>query len=93
MGCIMAVVISFGAPYGRQVIQGTSLALTSATPAAFFLLFVLLLTVHILLSLCRRRWGLKRGELLTIFFMMMVQRTILGKSFSLTQLKILGLRL
>ena len=76
IGCIMAVVISFGAPYGRQVIQGTSLALTSATPASFFLLFVLLLTVHILLSLCRRRWGLKRGELLTIFFMMMVSSAI-----------------
>jgi hypothetical protein len=76
IGCLMSVVIAFGAPYGRQVIQGTSLALTSATPAAFFLLFVLLLTIHVLLSLCRRRWGFKRGELLTIFFMMMVSSAI-----------------
>ena len=39
VGCVLALGIAIGAPYGRQVIQGTSLALTSATPAAFFLFF------------------------------------------------------
>ena len=69
IGALMSVIIAIGAPYCRQVIQGTSLALTSATPAAFFLLFVLLLTIHILLCLGHHSWGLKRGELITIFFM------------------------
>ena len=76
VGCILALCISIGAPYGRQVIQGTSLALTSATPAAFFLFFVLLLTIHIFLGLCRRSWRFTRGELLTIFVLMMVASAI-----------------
>ena len=28
VGCVLALGIAIGAPYGRQVIQGTSLALT-----------------------------------------------------------------
>ena len=58
------------------MIQGTSLALTSATPAAFFLFFILLLTLHILLGLCRRSWCFTRGELLTIFVLMMIASAI-----------------
>ena len=76
IGCVLCVVIAIGAPYGRQLIQGTSLALTSATPIAFFLFFVLLLTLHLGLGLCRREWALQRGELITIFFMMMVASAI-----------------
>ena len=76
VGCLLALCISIGAPYGRQVIQGTSLALTSATPAAFFLFFILLLTLHILLGLCRRSWCFTRGELLTIFVLMMIASAI-----------------
>ena len=76
VGCLLALCISIGAPYGRQVIQGTSLALTSATPAAFFLFFILLLTLHTLLGLCRRSWCFTRGELLTIFVLMMIASAI-----------------
>ena len=50
VGCVLALGIAIGAPYGRQVIQGTSLALTSATPAAFFLFFLLLLSLHLFLG-------------------------------------------
>ena len=74
IGCVLCAVIAIGAPYGRQLIQGTSLALTSATPIAFFLFFVLLLTLHLVLGWCRRGWALQRGELITIFTMMMVLR-------------------
>ena len=76
IGLVMCAVIAVGAPYGRRVIQGTSLALTSATPIAFFLLFLLLLTVHLTLGVLRRSWALTRGELITIFFMMMVASAI-----------------
>ena len=41
VGCVLALGSAIGAPYGRQVIPGTSLALTSATPAAFFIFFLL----------------------------------------------------
>ena len=50
-----------------MVIQGTRLGLSSCTPAAFFLLFVLLATMHILLGLLKRNWAFQRGELITIF--------------------------
>ena len=76
IGCVLCAVIAIGAPYGRQLIQGTSLALTSATPIAFFLFFVLLLTLHLVLGWCRRGWALQRGELITIFTMMMVAAAI-----------------
>lgn len=76
IGCLLALGIAIGAPYGRQVIQGTSLALTSATPAAFFLFFVLLLTLHILLGFCRRSWRFTRGELLTVFILIMIASAI-----------------
>ena len=52
--------------------QGSRLGLSSATPAAFFLLFVLLLTVQVALG----RWGFRRGELVVIFAMMAVATAI-----------------
>ena len=76
VGCIMCVIIAIGVPYGGMVIRGTRLGLSSATPAAFFLLFILLLTVHLLLGAIKRKWAFQWGELLTIFFMMMVATAI-----------------
>ena len=72
----MCVVIAIGIPYGSMVIQGTRLGLSSCTPAAFFLLFVLLATIHIPLGLLKRNWAFQRGELITIFIMMMVATAI-----------------
>ena len=43
---------------------------------AFFLLFVLLLTLHLVLGRCRREWAFTRGELITIFTMMAVGAAI-----------------
>jgi len=76
VGCLMCMVIAIGIPYGSMVIQGTRLGLSSCTPAAFFLLFVLLASVHILLGLLKRQWAFQRGELVTIFIMMMVATAI-----------------
>ena len=70
VGSLLCTLIAVGAPYARHIIKGTALALTSATPVAFFLLFVLLLTLHLLLGWCRREWAFTRGELITIFAMM-----------------------
>ena len=76
VGCLMCVVIAIGIPYGSMVIQGTRLGLSSCTPAAFFLLFILLATIHIPLGLLKRNWAFQRGELITIFIMMMVATAI-----------------
>ena len=75
-GCLLAALIAIGVPYGSMVIQGTRLGLSSATPAAFFLFFVLLLTLHLGLGALNRAWAFGRGELLTIFIMMMVATAI-----------------
>ena len=50
VGAALSLVIAIGIPYGSMVVQGSRLGLSSATPAAFFLLFVLLLTVQIALG-------------------------------------------
>ena len=52
------------------------MGLSSSTPAAFFGLFVLLLTLQPLLRRIRHGWSLRRGELITVFFMMMVASAI-----------------
>ncbi len=72
----MCLVIAVGIPYGSMVVQGTRLGLSSSTPAAFFLLFVLLLTLHLVLRLLHRQWAFRRGELVTIFIMMMIATAI-----------------
>ena len=75
-GGLLAALIAIGVPYGGMVIQGSRLGLSSATPAAFFLLFVLLMTVQVGLGAVRREWAFGRGELLTIFAMMAVATAI-----------------
>ncbi len=76
VGAVMCAVIAVGIPYGAMVIQGTRLGLSSCTPAAFFLLFVLLLTVQVVLGSVRRTWALSRAELITVFIMMAVATAI-----------------
>ena len=75
-GCLLCAIIAIGAPYGRQIIKGTAMTLTSATPAALFLFFVFLLSVQLLLGAWKHHWRFQRGELITIFIMMMVASAI-----------------
>lgn len=75
-GCGLAALIAIGVPYGSMLIQGTRMGLSSATPAAFFLFFVLLLTAHLCLGALKRGWAFSRGELITIFVMMSVATAI-----------------
>lgn len=76
VGCLLCLVIAIGAPYTTMLLKGTPMGFSSSTPAAFFLLFVTMVTVHLLLGLCRASWALTRGELLTITLMMMVATAI-----------------
>ncbi len=76
VGAAMCGIIAVGIPYGSMVVQGTRLGLSSCTPAAFFLLFILLITVQIALGAVRRSWALSRAELVTVFAMMAVATAI-----------------
>ena len=60
VGMGLCLAISIGLPYGEFIIQGTRLGLSSSTPAAFFLLFLLVVLVQPLLSVVR--WSLNRAE-------------------------------
>jgi hypothetical protein len=53
VGMGLCLAISIGLPYGEFIIQGTRLGLSSSTPAAFFLLFLLVVLVQPLLSVVR----------------------------------------
>ena len=75
-GCALSALIAIGVPYGSMLIQGTRMGLSSATPAAFFLFFVLLLSLHLGLGALKRVWAFGNGELLTIFVMMTVATAI-----------------
>ena len=76
IGLGFCVLIAVCVPYGSMLIRGSRLGLSSATPAAFFALFLLLLFVQPLLRRLSAGWALRRGELIVVFFMMMVASAI-----------------
>ena len=82
VGVVLCCLISVGIPYGEFVIKGTRLGLSSSTPAAFFLLFWLVLLVQPLLGLVRRSWLFTRAELLLINVMMMLTTAIPSRGFT-----------
>ena len=81
-GLGLCVLIAVGLPYGEFVIQGTRLGLSSSTPAAFFLLFWVLVLLQPLLGLVRRNWAFNRTELLLITAMMMLATAIPSRGFT-----------
>ena len=81
-GMLLCLLISMGLPYGEFVIQGTRLGLSSSTPPAFFLLFVLVAFVHPLLGLLRRSWAFTQAELLLVAVMMLLASAIPSRGFS-----------
>jgi len=81
-GMLLCGVIAVGLPYGEFLIQGTQLGLNSSTPAAFFLLFVLLALVQPLLGSVHRSWLFTRAELLIITVMMMLTTAIPSRGFA-----------
>ena len=70
IGVLSAMSIALILPYTINVIHGSRIGLSSCTPAAFILFFVLLLTVQVLFGLVNRSWLLRPGELVVIFAMM-----------------------
>ena len=81
VGTLLSGVIAVGLPYGEFVLNGTQMGLNSSTPAALFLLFLLLALVQPLLGLIRRQWMFSRAELLSIAVMMMITTAIGARGF------------
>ena len=72
VGVCLSIVIAIALPYGEFVLNGTQMGLNSSTPAAFFLLFLLVALVQPLLFAIRPSWSFTSAELLSITVMMMI---------------------
>ena len=81
-GILLCGVIGAGLPYTEFVLKGTQLGTNSSTPAAFFLLFILLLMVQPVLGTVRRTWLFTRQELLAMTVMMMIATVIPTRGFT-----------
>ena len=76
IGSLSALSIALILPYTLNVMRGSRIGLSSVTPAAFILFFVLLLTIQVILTLLKRSWHLRPGELAVIFVMMAIATAI-----------------
>lgn len=63
-------------PYNEMLVKGSRLGLSSLTPAAFFLFFLITLIFNPVARWLRPAWQLSRPELLIVFAMMMVATAI-----------------
>ena len=77
IGAGLSLVIGVGVPYGAFVIMGSHMSALNA-PAAFFLFFLWVGVVQVLLGLIHGRLVLGKGELLTIYLMMVVATALSG---------------
>ena len=75
-GFAFVVVIAVMTPYNEMLVKGSRLGLSSLTPAAFFLFFILTLFINPTLTRIRSSWSFTKPELLLIFAMMMVATAI-----------------
>ena len=72
IGAALSCFLGYALPYAGCVLRGSRMGMSTATPAAFFLLFVLMLFVQPFLRMIGPRWPLNRGEALTVFIMTVV---------------------
>lgn len=75
-GILLVIFIAIATPYNEMLVKGSRLGLSSLTPAAFFLFFILSLFINPALYRVRRSWAFTKPELLFIFAMMMVATAI-----------------
>ncbi|HZP82571.1 MAG TPA: DUF6785 family protein, partial [Chthonomonadaceae bacterium] len=71
LGALLCLLIGVGAPYSTHLLQGSYMDLDYSTPAAVFLLFVLVVFVSPLLRLLKRR-ALSAAEIAVIWTMMIM---------------------
>jgi hypothetical protein len=76
LGCLCVFGVSAGATYGTLYLKGSFMALGTSMPGAVFLLFLLTFLINPLLKLVHPPLGLRRGELLVIYIMMVMASPI-----------------
>ncbi|MEO2006348.1 MAG: DUF6785 family protein [Candidatus Poribacteria bacterium] len=81
LGSVLSLAVGLTLPVTEFLIQGTRLGLSSATPAAFFLLFIIVVGPQLALRRLRPRWAFTRAELLVAFSMTMVATVIPTRGF------------
>ena len=81
VGVLLSGVIAVGLPFGEFVLNGTQMGLNSSTPAAFFLLFLLVALVQPILGATQPGWSFTPAELLSMSVMMMITTAIAGRGF------------
>lgn len=81
VGVCLSAIIAVALPYGEFVLNGTQMGLNSSTPAAFFMLFLLVALIQPLLGVIRPGWLFTTAELLSITVMMMITTAIAGRGF------------
>ena len=77
IGAGLSLLIGVGEPYGAFVIMGSRMSGLNG-PAAFFVFFLWVVAVQVLLGIIHRRLVLDKGELLTIYLMMVVATAFSG---------------
>jgi len=89
LGSLFCLAIAAGEPYGVLVLRGSPLAADFSTGAAIFLFFLLTLLVN---PVARLLTGsrLRRGELATIYVMMIVGAAIPSWGFTMNLIPLLG---
>ncbi|MEE2753116.1 MAG: DUF6785 family protein [Candidatus Latescibacterota bacterium] len=75
-GFALVIFIAIMTPYNEMLVRGSRLGLSSLTPAAFFLFFILSLFINPVLGQVGKSWSFTKPELLLIFSMMMVATAI-----------------
>ena len=75
-GFAFVVLIAVMTPYNEMLVKGSRLGLSSLTPAAFFLFFILSLFINPVLNRINASWSFTKPELLLVFAMMMVATAI-----------------
>lgn len=89
LGALFSLGIAVGEPYGVLVLRGSPLAADFSTGAAIVLFFLLSLLVHPLVQVITGA-GLRRGELVTMYVMMIVAAAIPSWGFTMNLIPLLG---
>ncbi len=78
----LSALVAVGMPYGEFLVRGVRFGVSSSTPGAFFVLFLVLVGVQPLLGRLRRSWMLTRLELLLATVMMMLVSAVATRGFT-----------
>ena len=82
VGMLLSFLVAVGLPYGEFLVKGTRFGVSSSTPGAFFVLFLLLILVQPLLGWMRRSWMFNRPELLLMAVGMMLVSAVATRGFT-----------